>query len=89
MRAPTKPIATAAQRFGPTGSPRNFDDSAVTISGLVSEIDAADASGMYDDAVEIEIRRQEQQQAAHDLAAARCASWNSCQAGLRQEASPP
>jgi hypothetical protein len=40
-----KPRQTAIQRRTPTGSPRKRADSAVTINGLVSEIDAAVARG--------------------------------------------
>ena len=45
--APTKPTATAAQRRGPTRSPSKCGDSAVTMIGLDSEIEAAVASGIW------------------------------------------
>ena len=38
IRAPAKPTATAAQRRGPTRSPSNGTESAVTISGAVNMI---------------------------------------------------
>jgi hypothetical protein len=45
-RAPTKPIPTAAQRRGPTFSPRKGTERAVSISGPTKPTAVASASGM-------------------------------------------